>query len=87
MSGRDAAPDPHPLPAADDALARTEWERAERMVNLAQARVLLHCSESSLRRWRKKGLIREVRWANGWIYISLAEINRFKAHHTSTPKD
>lgn len=71
--------DPHPLTAAE-----LDIERAERLLKVSQAAILLNYSEWHVRRLCQKGLLDYRRMRNGAIRIPLVSVNRFKAHH---PRD
>ena len=69
-------PDPHPLTPTEHA-----GERAERLLKVAQAAILLNYSEYHVRRLCAKGLLEHRRMQNGAIRIPITAVNRFKAHH------
>jgi excisionase family DNA binding protein len=70
--------DPRPLTLADQELAR-----ADRLLKVAQAAILLNYSERHVKRLYTAGTLRCRRMRNGAIRIPLAEVHRFIANRTA----
>jgi hypothetical protein len=68
--------DPHPLTEAERVL-----ERADRLLKVPQAAILLNYSERQVKRLYASGQLAYRRMQNGAIRIPLSAVNAFKAHH------
>jgi excisionase family DNA binding protein len=74
--------DPRPLTPAERAN-----ERAERLLKVPQAAILLNYSDRHVLRLCHTGVLEHRRMQNGAIRIPLTAVNAFKAHHEQAERN